>query len=328
MIKDLYPSFWRKKGFLTLVLYPLSLIYQLLGFLRNYFAKSVKLTPYVICVGNITVGGTGKTQVVQWLANKLQDKKHNYLIVTNAYKARNRIAKLVTENDLAIDVGDESKMLSSSSKVVAAQSVQESISLIDDLKPEIVILDDRMQNPYLRKDLVILVFDASRAVGNNMIFPSGPLRESINSGIMKADIILVIGNHPCTDFNLINSIISSNKPFFKAQIKMNTKLSLDKNYIAFSAIGNPDKFFTMLKENGVSVIDKVVYQDHHHYSDQDIRDLTSLAKSKNATLVTTRKDYVKLNIKQSEIEVVDVELIFDNEEQLFSTIYEKAKTYI
>lgn len=328
MIKDLYPSFWRKKGFLTLVLYPLSLIYRLLGFLRNYFAKSVKLTPYVICVGNITVGGTGKTQVVQWLANKLQDKKHNYLIVTNAYKARNRIAKLVTENDLAIDVGDEPKMLSSSSKVVASQSLQESISLIDDLKPEIVILDDRMQNPYLRKDLVILVFDASRAVGNNMIFPSGPLRESINSGIMKADIILMIGNHPCTDFNLINSIISSNKPFFKAQIKMNTKLSLDKNYIAFSAIGNPDKFFTMLKENGVSVIDKVVYQDHHHYSDQDIRDLTSLAKSKNATLVTTRKDYVKLNIKQSEIEVVDVELIFDNEEQLFSTIYEKAKTYI
>lgn len=328
MIKDLYPSFWQKRGFLSLVLYPLSLIYRLLGFLRNYFAKSAKLKSYVICVGNITVGGTGKTQVVQWLADKFKDKNKEYLIVTNAYKARNKVAKLVVESDAAIDIGDESKMLSSSSKVVAAQSLQESIPLIDDLKPEIVILDDRMQNPYLKKDLVILVFDASRAVGNNMIFPAGPLRESINSGIMKADIILMIGNHPCTNFNLINSIISSNKPFFKAQIKMKTKLSLDKSYIAFSAIGNPDKFFTMLKESGVSIIDKIVYQDHHHYSDQDIRDLTSLAKSKNATLVTTRKDYVKLNIKQGEIEVVDVELSFDNEEKLFSTIYEKAKAHI
>lgn len=328
MIKDLYPSFWQKRGFLSLVLYPLSLIYRLLGFLRNYFAKSAKLKSYVICVGNITVGGTGKTQIVQWLADKLKDKSRDYLIVTNAYKARNKVAKLVVESDSAIDIGDESKMLSSSSKVVAAQSLQESIPLIDDLKPEIVILDDRMQNPYLKKDLVILVFDASRAVGNNMIFPAGPLRESINSGIMKADVILMIGNHPCTNFNLINSIISSNKPFFKAQIKMKTKLSLDKSYIAFSAIGNPDKFFTMLKESGVSIIDKIVYQDHHHYSDQDMRDLTSLAKSKNATLVTTRKDYVKLNIKQGEIEVVDVELSFDNEEKLFSTIYEKAKAHI
>ena len=74
MIKDLYPSFWQKRGFLSFVLYPLSLIYRLLGFLRNYFAKSVKLTPYVICVGNITVGGTGKTQVVQCLASKLQSE--------------------------------------------------------------------------------------------------------------------------------------------------------------------------------------------------------------------------------------------------------------
>ncbi len=328
MIKDLYPSFWQKRGYLSVILYPLSLIYRLLGFLRNYFAKSVKLKPYIICIGNITVGGTGKTQVVQWLANKLKDKNSNYLIVTNAYKARSKLAKLVTKTDLAIDVGDESKMLSASSKVLAAQSLQASIPLIDDLKPEIVILDDRMQNPYFQKDLVILVFDAIRAVGNNMIFPAGPLRESVNSGIIKADIILMIGNHPCTNFNLINSIISSNKPFFKAQIKMKTKLDLEKSYIAFSAIGNPDKFFTMLKESGVSILDKLVYQDHHHYSDEEISYLISLAKSKNATLVTTRKDFMKLTTKQDQVEVVDVELSFDNEDKLFSMIYEKVKTYI
>lgn len=328
MIKDLYPPFWQKRGYLSVVLYPLSLIYRLLGFLRNYLAKSVKLNPYVICIGNITVGGTGKTQVVQWLSSKLKEKNSNYLIVTNAYKARNKIAKLVTESDLAIDVGDESKMLSANSKVIAAQSLQESIPLINDLKPEIVILDDRMQNPYIKKDLVILVFDSTRAVGNNIIFPAGPLREGVNSGIMKADIILMIGNQPCTNFNLINSIISSNKPFFKAQIKMKTKLNLEKSYIAFSAIGNPDKFFTMLKENGVNIIEKLIYPDHHHYNDQDMNYLTNLAKSKNAVLVTTRKDDIKLNIKQSEIEVVDVELSFDNEEKLFSMIYEEAKTHI
>ncbi len=328
MIKDLYPSFWQQRGYLSVILYPVSLIYRLLGCLRNYFAKSVKLKPYVICVGNITVGGTGKTQVVQWLADKLKEKNSNYLIVTNAYKARNKIAKLVVESDRAIDVGDESKMLSASSKVVAAQSLQESVALINDLNPEIVILDDRMQNPYIKKDLIILVFDATRAVGNNMIFPAGPLREGINSGIIKADIILMTGNQPCTNFNLINSIISSNKPFFKAQVKMKTKLNLEKSYIAFSAIGNPDKFFTMLKESGVNIIEQVIYPDHHHYSDEDMSYLTSVAKSKNAVLVTTRKDNIKLNIKQVEIEVVDIELSFDDEEKLFSMIYEKAKAYI
>mgnify|MGYP006057258411 CR=1 FL=1 len=116
--------------------------------------------------------------------------------------------------------------------------------------------------------------------------------------------------------------------FQKREKNMKTKLNLEKSYIAFSAIGNPDKFFTMLKESGVNIIEQVIYPDHHHYSDEDMSYLTSVAKSKNAVLVTTRKDNIKLNIKQVEIEVVDIELSFDDEEKLFSMIYEKAKAYI
>ena len=326
MIKLTYPSFWSKKNIVSWLLIAFSWIYQLLGSLRKLLVKPVKLPCFVICIGNITVGGTGKTQLVAWLAKNLRKKNCNFLIVTKGYNSNLRRAKLVEPRAIPSDVGDESKLLSEYGQVLATKSIKYALPIIKELKPDVVIFDDGMQNPGFLKDLTIVVIDAIRNIGNNRIFPAGPLRENVQSAINRSNIITMVGNELCPNFSLIQAITSSGKPFFKSEIQLVGNIDTSKNYYAFTAIGDPDRFFRLLNENGINVLTTKVFPDHHNYSIEEINTLVKEADEKNCFLLTTKKDYVKIS-DHTKILCAEVNLNFDKEEELFQLIYEKIKTH-
>ena len=322
MIKLIYPKFWSKNGVLSYLLIPFSWIYIFLGKLRAIFTKPIKLDATVICVGNMSVGGTGKTQIVLWLAERLTQKKANFLVVTKGYGSNLRGAKIVEKTDVASEVGDESVLLSSYAPVLAAKNIKVALPIIAKLKPDIVIFDDGLQNPGFITDVNILAIDASRAVGNKRIFPSGPLREPVKSALDKSDIIVMVGNDLCQDFALINNVIASNKPFFKAKIKLKQQLDLNKKYYAFTAIGNPDRFYKLLKSQRAILAEVKSFPDHHNYTKPEIEALQTRAKENKYSLITTKKDYVKIP-KDNQIICADVALDIDNEQKLFNLIYDK-----
>ena len=322
MIKLVYPKFWSKNGVLSYLLLPFSWIYILLGKVRKIFVKPVKLNSIVICVGNMSVGGTGKTQIVLWLAELLTKKGDNFLVVTKGYGSSLKGAKIVEKTDLASEVGDESVLLSLYAPVLAAKNIKVALPIIAKLKPDIVIFDDGLQNPGFVKDLNVLVIDANRSVGNKKIFPAGPLRETVKSALDKSDIIAMVGNDLCQDFALINNIMSSNKPFFKAKIKLKQQLDLSKKYYAFTAIGNPDRFYELLKNQGAILGGVQSFPDHHNYTKLEIEALQIIAKENKYCLITTKKDYVKI-VKNNQIICADIVLDIDNEQKLFSLIYDK-----
>jgi len=326
VIKLTYPSFWSKKNIVSWLLIAFSWIYQLLGSLRKLLVKPVKLPCFVICIGNISVGGTGKTQLVAWLAKNLRKKNCNFLIVTKGYNSNLRGAKLVEPLDLPSDVGDESKMLSEYGQVLAAKSIKYALPIINDLKPDVVIFDDGMQNPGFFKDLTIVVIDTIRNIGNGRIFPAGPLRESVQSAINRSDIVIMIGNELCPNFSLIQTITSNNKPFFKSKIQLVGNIDTSKNYYAFTAIGDPDRFFRLLNENGINVLATKAFPDHHNYNRDEITALVKEADKQTLFLLTTKKDYVKIS-DHTKMLCAEVTLTFDKEEELFQLIYEKIKTY-
>ncbi len=326
MIKLTYPSFWSKKNIVSWLLIAFSWIYQLLGSLRKLLVKPVKLPCFVICIGNISVGGTGKTQLVAWLAKNLRKKNCNFLIVTKGYNSNLRGAKLVEPLDLPSDVGDESKMLSEYGQVLAAKSIKYALPIINDLKPDVVIFDDGMQNPGFFKDLTIVVIDTIRNIGNGRIFPAGPLRESAQSAINRSDIVIMIGNELCPNFSLIQTITSNNKPFFKSKIQLVGNIDTSKNYYAFTAIGDPNRFFRLLNENGINVLATKAFPDHHNYNRDEITALVKEADKQTLFLLTTKKDYVKIS-DHTKMLCAEVTLTFDKEEELFQLIYEKIKTY-
>ena len=324
MINLKYPNFWSKKTWLSSIMIFFSYIYIFLGFVRTQTTKKIVLPQKIICVGNITVGGSGKTQIVAWLAQKLIQKNISFVIVTKAYKSRLAKVKLVEKTDTAKEVGDESVMLRKYGSVIAAKKINYALPLIQQMNPEIVILDDGMQNPVLQKNLQILTIDSLNGIGNSRIFPAGPLRESLKSGLAKSDLIFMIGNNKCKDSSLIGNISLSQKPYFAAAIKLKENLDKDIEYIAFAGIGNPEKFYSLLLENNLKIKQYMSFGDHHNYSDEEVKKLIDLAKLNNASLITTEKDYVKLANKYKELVIcARVGLEFENEQKCIDLVYEK-----
>ena len=324
MIKLIYPKFWNKRSWITVIMIPCSYIYRLFGFIRNKINKKIVLTQKVICVGNITLGGSGKTQIVAWLMQILKQKKIPFVIITKGYRSDIFRAKVVKKTHSAREVGDESIMLKEYGEVIAAKRIKHALVLIKKKNPKIVILDDGMQNPLIKKDLQILAIDSLNPVGNNMIFPCGPLREKVSTGLTKSDLIFMVGNTACKDLKLIKDINLTKKPYFQAIIKLKEDLNKNIEYVAFAGIANPEKFYSLLLLNNFKLKQCISFEDHYNYSNNKIQKLLDLANVNNCHLITTEKDYVKLDSKyKALITCARVILKFKDEQKCIDLIYKK-----
>jgi len=309
MIKLLYPKFWYKRNIIAYLLFPLSLIYQLLGCLRHILASPINLPAKVICVGNCSIGGTGKTQIVMYLAKLLKAKNINFVIVTKAYGSRLKSATIVHQGHTALEVGDESLILAKYGTVIATKNIKQIVPLIHKLKPSIIIIDDFLQNPHFNKDVTIISVDGERLFGNGFLIPAGPLREYPDKALDAADLIFLVSS---VDNKVPNVLTPYIDKLINVQIIPSNNIDKTKNYFAFSGIGNPERFFLTLKNYGLNIVGHKIFPDHYNYLQADLENLYLLAKTHNAILITTRKDYVKFNDLTNDIVCLDVELSINN----------------
>jgi tetraacyldisaccharide 4'-kinase len=311
MVKLIYPQFWQERKLISYLLLPFSILYFIASKLRALFAIKIIFPAKVICVGNISVGGTGKTQIVIYLAKWLSRLGVEFVIITKAYNSSLKTAKIVDGKDDAQSVGDESIVLNNYGRVIAARKIQYTKDLIAKLRPEVIIVDDGMQNPYFHKDFTILAIDGMRKLGNEFLMPAGPLRESRKSGEQKADVIVTVGG---------DSSFKSSKKNFNAKIgPIDQNLDKTKGYFAFCGIGNPDKFLLTIKELNLKLLGHEIFPDHHNYTEDDIEFLSKKAQMLGATLITTEKDRVKTQRLQNSV-CLKIELIIDQDQEFLSLI--------
>ncbi|AVP87818.1 tetraacyldisaccharide 4'-kinase [Candidatus Phycorickettsia trachydisci] len=307
----MYPKFWNSKSIISTLLLPLTHIYVWFSERRKRLANPIHFGIKTICVGNITVGGTGKTQFVMWLVQRLKNIKT--VIVSKGYKSNFIDPQIVGKYDSPELVGDEPKLMSKITDVIVAKNPADASDLVAQINPDLVILDDFMQNPYVTKDFNILIIDADRNFGNNRLLPAGPLRQTFESAKNQIGLIIAIGSSPQRPNNLLDGA-------FYAQITSESELDTNKKYLAFAGVGNPERFFSCISH--LNIVRKVTYSDHHNYLSQELYSLQKAADKLGATLLTTPKDAVKL-VNKLKFEVFEPKLQFENptdEEKILSIL--------
>lgn len=285
------PRWFLKHNIISYLLYPLTVFYYIAS--RIVF-KARKKHEYVsrrivICFGNILSGGVGKTPIVRKIA-----KYFDAPVVMRGYKQ-------TADTD---NIGDEAKMLSADDIQVHVGNRKKNLILLNEQKSNTpIIMDDGFQNSGIKKDISVLVFDESIGFGNGFLLPAGPLRE-YKSAIRRADAIIVIKRKKIAN----NFYLPTSMPIFYAKNKEICPYDENTDVIAFAGIGYPEKFFENLP---VHLIEKHAYPDHYQYTEKDIKDLIRIADEKNAKLLTTEKDWVRLPEwaqKQIKFSNLDIEI--------------------
>ena len=243
------------------------------------------------------MGGSGKTPACLMIYYMLQQIKGLYkpAFLSRGYGRESRGSIRVNQSHSARDVGDEALVLADHGPAYVTENRLEGaeMSLRDHI--DCLILDDGYQSRQLAHDINILVINSFDGFGNKKLFPAGPLREPLQSGISRADIILFIEDPRGIKINLRDYNMPAENIF---TCKVKTKSDhIDKNqkFIAFTGIGRPDKFFESLKQEGFYLLDKKAYPDHHVYTDADFYELEMMTKDTNVKFITTEKDFVKLS---------------------------------
>ena len=300
------PRFWREKNSLiALILLPFSFLVILIILIKRLLTKSIKFNIPIICIGNIYIGGTGKTPSSILIANELKKLGRNPAIVCKFYRShqdeyqliKKYFQNLIIEKDrtLAINGAEKGKFDS-------------------------VILDDGFQDYKIKKNLNIICFNQNQLVGNGLVIPAGPLRESLNS-LKEVDLILINGGKNL-DFEKKILEINSNLEIFYCDYKI---VNIDKfknnKVLALAGIGNPDNFFKILVENGIEIKKKISFPDHYDFKKDEIDKIIQEADHLNLKIIVPEKNFMKLKyFNTQKIHFLKVELEIKNKEKFFKRI--------
>ncbi|XIA66619.1 tetraacyldisaccharide 4'-kinase [Bradyrhizobium sp. TZ2] len=251
----------------------------------------------VLCVGNYHVGGAGKTPTVLALSKLLRDLGETPVVLSRGYGGKLRgPVRVDPGRHAASDVGDEPLMLAGHLPVVVARNRAEGIPLARAQGATVIVMDDGFQNPSVVKDASLIVIDGGRGLGNGQVFPAGPLRAPLRPQLARTDALIIVGNGNAAE-TVAAEIAAQGKPVLSAHLKPDAAqvASLSgKRVLAFAGIGDPARFFTTLRANGIDVIQQRAFADHHPYSQGEIESLIAEAKRDALTLVTTAKDLARL----------------------------------
>jgi len=275
-VKIIKPKFWNNHNFFSLLLWPLTLITRFIILLKK---STIPLNPEIksICVGNIYLGGTGKTQLVIKI-NELLKKKYKNFIIKKFYKNQK----------------DEQELLNNQTNLILPKNRIQGLKKITKNKKNIAIFDDGLQDKSINYNISIVCFNSIAGVGNGHIIPAGPLRESL-SELINYDAVFINGDK---NKSLQTKIKKYNKKIQifngKYYIKNKKIFNLKSNYLAFCGIGTPESFFNLLIENKFKIEKKIIYPDHFNYSQSDIYELKRIAKQNNLKIITTEKDFTKV----------------------------------
>lgn len=276
----------------------------------------------VICIGNIVMGGSGKTPVVQSLCRILSHHGHHPAILMRGYGGKEKGPLWVTGQSVK-EIGDEALLhvsiaqtMIAQDRIAGAKQIEKNNSLTH------IVMDDGLQNPFLEKTLSFLVVNGANPFGNGALFPSGPLREPIENAVRRSHAMIILGE----DQHDLASRYQFASTIFQATIVPQVpKQFSGLPIIAFAGIGNPDRFFKTLEDHQAILFDKITFPDHHIYTRRDLDRLKHISTTSNIPLVTTRKDWVRLpSAFQPFVTVLDITLEWQDEGALVQYLREKG----
>lgn len=313
------PAFWSKKNsFLSVLLSPLSLIVSMIGRWRQRNTKAHRVSVPVICVGNVTLGGTGKTPLVMSLAYLLRQQGFTPHILSRGYGAKVQNPIQVLPSHLACHVGDEPLLLAKAAPTWVYPDRIKTAKLAIENGADILLLDDGLQNSKLHKDISLLVVEGVSGFGNGRVFPAGPLREPVRDAMQRVDAIILYGE-------MDDLAWTKDKPVFRVALNSDQKPTA-LSYLAFAGIGRPQKFFDSLVRNNFVVKKTCSFPDHHVYREREIEQLVKQAQENGVKIITTAKDAVKIPLSfRSMIEVFNVDCIFSDPDSFQKWFLAKVK---
>tara|TARA_B100000963_G_scaffold357780_1_gene380792 strand:- start:9665 stop:10585 length:921 start_codon:yes stop_codon:yes gene_type:complete len=305
MKKYYLPKFWDKKfNLISFFLIPLSFIYLfliLLNKLKIIFARTYNIK--VICVGNIYLGGTGKTPLVSKIYNELNINK-SCCILKKFYKNQR----------------DEINFLKNRAEIFVPKKRCEGLLNAMSKGFEYVILDDGMQDYSFKKNKSILCIKSNKAFGNERILPAGPLREPLSS-IKNYQLSVINGNKNEYIEKLLKKYNPSIKIFYSHYEIKNIENFLNKKFFVFSGIADNQSFFDILNKNKIEVHYQKEFKDHHNFTDDDIEKILKICKSQNIDLLTTEKNFYGLKEKfKDKVQYIKLDLIIKNFEGFINEI--------
>ena len=300
------PKFWDKNqvSLFSILLFPIALLIKLLNLLKRSITKTYQCSIPVICVGNIYLGGTGKTPLCIEIFSILKDLNMNPVFIRKKYDS----------------FQDEANLQKQIGPIYQNKKRIEAIREAIQNKANVAILDDGFQDFSINKNLSIVCFNEKQWIGNGLTIPSGPLREDL-SALKRANCVIINGEK---NIDIETKILNKNKEVKIFYIKYKTQ-NIDefknKKVTAFAGIGNPENFFNLLKGNNINVVKEMKFPDHYNYSKKKLENLINEAKENNTILITTEKDYFRIdeNYKKN-INYLKIAVDIKNRNQLIEEI--------
>ena len=310
------PEFWRTDGVFARLATPFGIAYGVAGRINFACVAPWRTKVPVICVGNLVMGGAGKTPVAAALGTEFA--RHGVVVhfLTRGYGGRiTGPIRVEPQIHVATEVGDEPLILSEIATTWVSRDRKKGAKAAEAAGAEVIVMDDGFQNPSLVKDLALLVVDGEYGVGNGRIFPAGPMQERWSLGLARADAAILIGR----DSAAIEVELRAHLHVLRARFvpAPGAERLAGHDVVAFAGSGRPEKFFDTLREMGCQLCVARSFADHHHYSDFEILKLLDLAERYSAIPVTTAKDAARLSPEmRSLVEVLDVALDWEEDDAL------------
>ena len=300
------PKFWDSSrfSFWAILFFPISILFLLFSFINKY-KISKKFPIPVICVGNIYVGGTGKTPLASEIFKITKSLGKNPAFVKKYYDY----------------LKDEITMLKKVGTTFVSKSRKEAIESLIKNKNDIAILDDGFQDYTIKKNFSVVCFNQKQWIGNGLVIPSGPLRERITA-VNRSDCIVINGERNIKIEDQIYKKNKNAKIFYSKYKPVDINRFKDKQIYAFSGIGNPSNFFDLLKENNLNLIGTNSFPDHYHFAVRDLEILIKKINSeKNQILLTTEKDYFRIHDNfKTHFQYLKIELEIENKDNFIELI--------
>lgn len=294
------PRFWQhpRSGQMSLIpslLAPIAYLWGAVGRMRHYFGRPEQAAVPIICIGNLTAGGTGKTPIALTLADRLIKSGENVHFLTRGYGgSEHGPLQVDLTRDTAAHVGDEPLLLAALAPAWVSVDRAEGAAAAARAGASVIIMDDGFQNPSLIKDFSLLVVDAQAGVGNGRLIPAGPMRERMSDALKRSNAVMIVGRGHAAD-GLAARAGNSALPVFRGILRAKDAPDLDNvPVLAYSGIGRPEKFHATLRELHADLVGTENFPDHHMFTEADARKLLIKARDLQARLVTTEKDLVRL----------------------------------